>query len=175
MTASLTAPHLTTGSSCWFWQPFLFKTGSWQVEDYSSAKVKIQTVGRVFLCLSCQIFWCLVEYGSPCRQYCKRVRFSRTHIFLTGLCVMCVRLSLSTRLSRKTVSQRGSFVCAVGVCVAFLGFVCVSVCVFASVRAFPSVCLVLSQGGNSGGRSLQRERPWAFGVQRGLFTARAPP
>lgn len=69
------------------------------------------------------------------------------------------------------------FVCAVGVCVADLGYTCVCVlpCVCFCQSLPVCVCLVLLQGGNSGGRSLQSERPWAFGVQQGLFTARAPP
>ncbi|MED6290016.1 hypothetical protein CHARACLAT_008734, partial [Characodon lateralis] len=49
----------------------------------------------------------------------------------------------------------------------------VNVGLFVSVRAFLSV---FSQGANSGGSSLQREKGlWVFGVQRGLFTAQAPP
>ena len=77
------------------------------------------------------------------------------------------------------MSQRGSLSVLWVFCVADLGYALATVCVFCSVfvsvRAFLSARLVLSQGGNSGGRSLQRERPWAFGVQQGLFTARAPP
>lgn len=78
------------------------------------------------------------------------------------------------------------FVFAVGVCAADLGYE-LSARVYAYECVFCCVCLFLSEpyclrawfshweGTAVAVHYRERERPWAFGVQRGLFTARAPP
>lgn len=131
---------------------------------------------------------CLVECGSLPWQYCskkinkKNVRFP-THKYFFDRDVRACMFSFFFRpgscqgrecptevvcLCWRCCACNSHWVCVVRC-------VCVRASVRVSVRAFPSACMVLSQGGNSSGRSLQGERQWALGVQQGLFTARAPP
>lgn len=130
----------------------------WRLQQCQSRRSR-QLARFLYVC-SVRYSGSLVAYGSLCRQCCKSVCFSCTRILLTGLCVMCVRAFLSMQLSRKCPSE---VVCLCCGCLCSIAWICVCVCVllccvFVSVRAFLSVCLVLSQGRNSGGRSLQRER-----------------
>lgn len=167
----LIALHLTTGSSCWFWQP-VFETASWQVEDCSSARVKIQTVGEIFLRLSCQMLWMFVGVDGSLFLYCGGGTFLLHPCSFDRSACACV-------LVRVVVKEAGvperEVVCSCCRCLCGTLWVRVGVCVCFCQSLPVCVRLALSLGGNSRGRSLQGKRLWAFGVQQGLFTTRAPP